>query len=66
MAELEVVLRQTVQERDDWKKKAEMLANSYIESMSHLKNSLEFERQDQQEELRHTRNYFEERLSDLM
>lgn len=30
MAELEVVLRQTVQERDDWKKKAEMLANSYI------------------------------------
>jgi hypothetical protein len=46
MAELEVVLRQTVQERDDWKKKAEMLANSYIQSINHLKNSLECERQD--------------------
>jgi len=66
MAELEVVLRQNLQERDDWKKKAEMLANSYIESMSHLKKSLEFERQDQQKEWRHTRNYFEERLSNLM
>jgi len=30
MAELEIVLRQTVEERDSWKKKAEMLANSYL------------------------------------
>lgn len=64
--ELESLLGKAVNEKENWRIKASILAGSMSENLCDLRDQVNQMNTDYQEDLNYTKEYFEDRMQDLL